>query len=114
MNKVYFFNGYDRGGTYVAAKNFKEAKTIALCSSILDYLENPFVDIRGHLVRDSRTNKPITTEYEGELNIFQLQELGLLWFECYACGSDNIEILKGADQFKCLECGSIEDIPYVD
>ena len=117
MNKVYYFAGKDGdyGGVYIGASNFKEAKNYALDSELLELydLDNPFVDIRGHVCR--RNKEPITTEHEGELTVGQIIEAGLAWWSC-ECGSDDFTVIQediiDPQEYKCNQCGCTSDIPY--
>jgi predicted RNA-binding Zn-ribbon protein involved in translation (DUF1610 family) len=114
MNKVYQFSlieEYDTGWIYIAAKTWKEAAKYARQSDYLSNTAENFIDYRGHLV------KPIVkTEYTDELEIDQIIELNLHWFECPECGSRNVSLVKESidDKYKCNECGEIETIPYYD
>lgn len=105
-NKVYFATvDDDYGGTYIAAKNIREAKKIALgCGIIADFIEN-YTDLKIHWERGTKTN------YEGELNIKQINELGLAWWICPNCESEDFEILN-KEKYKCKKCGYIDEIPY--
>lgn len=104
-NKVYFayINDDDEEGVYVAAKNIKEAKKLALYSAIADFLES-YIDLNIYWVKGVKTN------YEGELNVKQLNELGLQWWECPNCTGMSFEILDDYN-FKCKNCGYIGEIP---
>ena len=53
------------------------------------------------------------TDYEGELNIYQIDELGLSWWWCPECNNEDFEILDNYT-YKCKKCGNIEKIPYID
>jgi hypothetical protein len=113
MNKVYFFidESGDHGGIYVAARTLKEGKKFALSSDILDLmmLWNPYIELNGHMER--KEGKPIFTEYEGELNIKQINELGLAWWDCDECGAGNFSIINEFE-YKCNECGYSSKVPY--
>lgn len=77
MNKVYFFSdGYRDNGLFIAAKNWKEARKISLTGDydMLEYI--PFTDIQGTLLKDEN-NKPYYTDSCGELELYQLDELGI-------------------------------------
>lgn len=106
-NKVYFATADDDyGGTYIAAKNIKEAKQIALgCNVISDHLEN-YIDLQIHWKRG------IKTKYQGELNIEQINELSLTWWCCPNCDSEEFEILDTYN-YKCNKCGNVAKIPYL-
>ncbi len=107
-NKVYTAEGDpDYGCIYIAAKNGKEAKNIALGTWVAENLYNPFIELR--VLR----KWGIETDYEGELDIFQINELGLTWWTCPNCDKEDFEIL---DTFhcKCKNCGEEFKIPYVD
>lgn len=129
LNKVYFFYPKDGcgGGYYVAGKNFKEAKSDALCTGVCDFCDNPFIDIRGHIVRfhyaDGEYDEKgqiVRTEHEGVLNVKQMAEIGqgLLWFGCLECGNDDFDFSKEIDgdyfKYKCKNCGHEDDVPYID
>lgn len=106
-NKVYFATAnYDYGGVYIAAKNIKEAKKIALCcKGITDFLEK-YIDL------EIQWEKGIKTNFYGELNVKQINELGLAWWICPNCDSESFEILD-KDTYKCKKCGYVDEIPYV-
>lgn len=74
------------------------------------------MNIRGSMCREGsgRKGDPITTDYEGELDIKQLSELNLLWFSCSDgdCDSGNLEIISDLE-YKCKKCGNIGKIPYL-
>lgn len=110
MNKVYFFHNEEGEGVYVASTSFKDAKKIALGSSVTDMMDNPFIELRGRII------KGVTTEYEGELSLVQISELDLLWFGCGNCEKDkNISITKESVKdlkYVCNDCGYVGDIPY--
>lgn len=106
MNKVYFaIVDEDYGGTYIAAPNIKEAKRIALgCDIINGFLEN-YIDLR------VKWQKGIKTDYSGELNIYEINELGLTWWACPDCDKEEFEIIDD-ETYKCKNCGNTYDIPY--
>ena len=108
-NKVYYVQGDpDYGGIYIAAKTSKEAKIIAMGKWVAEYLDNPFVELRV-----KRCWNVKETEYEGELNISQINELGLTWWDCPNCYKEEFEILNG-NEYQCKNCKHIEKIPYVN
>ena len=108
-NKVYYVQGDpDYGGIYIAAKTSKEAKIIAMGKWVAEYLDNPFVELRV-----KRCWNVKETEYEGELNISQINELGLTWWDCPNCHKEEFEILNG-NEYQCKNCKHIEKIPYVN
>lgn len=107
-NKVYFAEGdSDYGGIYIAAKNGKEAKLIAMGSWVAETLNNPYIELRV-----TRCWSVKQTDYEGELNISQINELGLAWWSCNHCDKEDFEIIN-AKKYKCKNCGNIAEIPYV-
>lgn len=107
-NKVYRAEGDpDYGCIYIAAKNGKEAKNYALGTWITECLENPFIELRV-----TRCWSVKETEFKGELNIFQINELGLAWWSCSKCDKEEFEILS-KEKYKCKSCGNIDKIPYV-
>lgn len=107
MNKLYIAEGDpDYGCTYIAAKNGKEAKQIALGTEIAQTLYNPFIELR--VLR----KWGIETDYEGELNIEQINELGLAWWDCPNCNKEEFEILDKF-HYKCKSCGKEFEIPYI-
>lgn len=57
--------------------------------------------------------KGIKTKYEGELDIVQINELGLTWWSCSKCDSEKFEIID-TFTYKCKKCGNTENIPYID
>lgn len=77
MNKVYFFCDASRGeGLFISAKNWKEARNISLTGDY-DMLANiTFVEIQGELLKN-KEGKPYTTDLVGQLELYQLDELGI-------------------------------------
>jgi hypothetical protein len=116
MNKVYFFYNEEDVGKYVGHKSFKKAKEIALLSPVFDMLENPFVDIRGKLVKryDYRDKKEyiVKTSTEGMLSTQEIVDLGIAWWQCSKCGDDNLEIVDNGENYNCLSCGHSDEVPY--
>lgn len=107
MNKIYFANVYDLGGAYIAAPNIKEAKKIAYsCDVICNEIEN-YIDLRIHWVKNK------ITDYEGELNIKQINELGLTWWGCPNCDEEDFEIIDEFN-YRCKKCNQEYEIPYCD
>jgi len=126
-NKVYFFTAKDGngGGYFVAEENFKEAKNKALLTDVCAMCDNPFVDIRGHLVKEHyfdgkfhEKGRKIITKYEGILNVKELCELDLLWWDCPECGGHNFlfKDKKGDNynKYLCNDCGFRSEVPYID
>jgi len=77
MNKVYFFSdGYRDGGMFIAAQNWKDARNISLTGDydMLAYITFP--EIRGEMLRNE-DKKPYQTELYGQLELYQLDELGI-------------------------------------
>ena len=108
-NKVYFAQGdEDYGGIYVAAKTSKEAKSIALGKWVAETVDNPFIEIRV-----TRCWSVKETEYEGELDISQINELGLAWWSCDNCDKEDFEIIDD-ETYKCKNCNEEFKIPYVN
>ena len=115
LNKVYHFHPKHTGTGYaIAAKNFKEARKIALSTDLQECCEIPFIDIRGSIIK--KEGKPIKTKYKGQLNVKQQGELGMLWFWCPEC--ENVEFEFGdfdGDYYhsmKCKKCGHEDSVPY--
>ncbi len=107
-NKVYCAEGDpDYGCAYIAAKNGKEAKQIALGLQVAESLENPYIELR--VIRCWSVKE---TDYEGELDIFQINELGLSWWACPECDKEKFEILN-KDKYRCKNCNKEFDIPYI-
>lgn len=107
-NKVYFFTSrYHDGGFYIAAKTWKEARRHATCHELADDVES-FIDYKGHVLQKGK----LTTEHHGVLNLNQMQEIGLLWFECSECGSDQLKF-PNDEKYVC-KCGHEDEVPYVD
>lgn len=107
-NKVYCAIGDpDYGCIYIAAKNGKEARNYALGTWVAENLENPFIELRV-----TRCWSVKETEYEGELDIFQINELGLTWWSCPECDKEDFEILTDKENYKCKNCEKIFEIPY--
>lgn len=123
-NKVYFFHPKGiMNGYYFAAKNFKKAKGMALKTELTEWSDNPFIDIRGNIVKRYYKDGEyiengyiIETNYEGKLNVKQEGELGILWFQCPECGDDDFSFSEftGGDYMamKCNQCGYESDVPY--
>lgn len=108
-NKVYFAQGdEDYGGVYIAAKTSKEAKKIALSTWVAETVYNPFIE-----VRVTRCWSVKGTDYEGELDVKQINDVGLAWWCCEECEGEEFEIINGGT-YKCKTCGKIFDIPYAD
>lgn len=111
-NKVYCAEGDpDYGCIYIAAPNGKIAKNLALCTWVAETVDNPFIN-----VRVTRCWSVKETDYEGELDIFKINELGLAWWSCESnnCLKEDFEILGDGRKYKCKECGMICDIPYIN
>lgn len=108
MNKVYFAESdSDYGGIYIAAKNGKQAKEIATHTWVMECADR-YIDLRV-----TRCWSVKETEYEGELDIKQINELGIAWWSCENCDKEDFEILN-ASEYKCKNCGEIYKIPYVN
>lgn len=108
-NKVYFAQGdEDYGGIYIAAKNSKEAKSIALGTWVAETLYNPFIDLR--VIRCWSVKE---AEYEGELDILQINELGLAWWSCPNCDKEDFEIINNKT-YRCKTCNKEFEIPYIN
>lgn len=74
MNKVYYFEvDADHGGTFVAAKNWKEARNMALNTEIIadDVCNYGFTELHGHRAGNVMTN------LSGELSRKELDMLGI-------------------------------------
>lgn len=84
----------------------KEAKKIALTTWIAETMEN-YIDLK------VRWQKGIETDYEGELNIKQINELGLTWWACAECDQEEFEIIDD-ENYKCKKCGNINKIPWAN
>ena len=107
-NKVYFAQGdEDYGGIYIAAKTGKVAKMIAMGTWVADHLENPFIQLRV-----TRCWSVKETEYDGELDIAQINELGLTWWSCPKCDNEEFTIISDYE-YQCKNCKHIEAIPYI-
>ncbi len=107
-NKVYTAEGDpDYGCVYIAAKNGKEAKQIALGTWVAEPLNNPYIELR--VLR----KWGIETEYEGELDIFQINELGLTWWACPNCDKEDFTIISEYE-YQCKNCKEVLGIPYVN
>lgn len=77
MNKVYYFCDPGRdGGMFIAARTWKEARNISLTGDydMLAYIS--FTEIEGTLLKD-KNGKPYMTELQGQLELYQLDELGI-------------------------------------
>lgn len=107
-NKVYCAEGDpDYGCAYIAAKNGKEAKQIALGLWVAEPLDNPYIELRV-----TRCWSVKETDYDGELDIKQINELGLAWWDCPNCNKEDFEIID-SDFYKCKNCGGKFSIPYI-
>lgn len=107
-NKVYFAEGDpDYGCIYIAAKTSKEAKNIALCTWVAETVYNPFIEMRVCRVWSVKE-----TDYDGELNIKQINELGITWWDCPKCGKEEFEIID-THYYKCKNCEYEGEIPYI-
>ncbi len=107
-NKVYTAESDpDYGCIYIAAKNGKEAKNIALGTDVADHLDNPYIELR--VLR----KWGIETDYEGELDIYQINELGLSWWACSNCDKEDFNIISEYE-YQCKNCKEIFGIPYVN
>jgi len=107
-NKVYCAEGDpDYGCAYIAAKTAKEAKQIALGCDVAQHLNNPYIELRV-----TRCWSIKETDFEGELDIEQINQLGLTWWECPECQSEDFDIINGS-QYKCKNCGYEGEIPYI-
>lgn len=106
MNKVYFACVLDEHcGTYIAAPNIREAKKIAYgCDIISSFIDN-YIDLRIHW------EKGIKTESYGELDIFEINKLGLTWWDCPECETDDFTIIHEF-KYRCNKCDKEFDIPY--
>lgn len=91
---------------YIAAKTSKEAKQMALSTWVAETVDNAFIN-----VRVTRCWSAKETEYEGELDIFQINKLGLAWWSCEECEKEEFEILDN-HTYKCKNCGKKFEIPY--
>lgn len=108
-NKVYCVEGDpDYGCIYIAAKNGREARMTALGTWVADHLDNPFIELR--VLRCWSVKE---TDYEGELNIEQINELGLAWWSCPECDKEEFEIISEYE-YQCKNCKGIFGIPYVN
>lgn len=126
MNKIYSFsvNHNDGGYIYIAAPTWKEARKHFMKTEWCD--DSDFVDIRGHMIYQSKKNK-LRTDLSGELEIADIVRLGLAWWECEhdegddICSSSDIRILDieegyeyGEAEYKCNTCGYVGIVPYID
>ena len=107
-NKVYCAEGDpDYGCQYIAARTAKDAKQIALGCDVAEHVENPFIDLRV-----TRCWSVKETDFEGELDIDQINQLGLSWWDCPECQNEDFDIINGY-QYKCKNCGYEGEIPYI-
>lgn len=106
MNKVYFAHVYGEScGAYIAASNIKEAKKIAYsCDLINSFIDN-YIDLR------VEWKKGIKTELKGELDIFEINKLGLTWWSCPECDSEDFTIIHD-EKYRCNKCDKEFEIPY--
>lgn len=106
MNKVYFAHVVREScGTFIAAPNIKEAKKIAYkCDIISDFIDN-YIDLR------IEWKKGIKTEFYGELDIFEINKLGLTWWSCPECDGADFTIIHDF-KYLCNKCDKEFEIPY--
>lgn len=95
----------DYGCAYIAAPNLKEAKKIAWGLDVSDHAYS-YIDLRVWWCKSAPR-----TDYDGELNIYQINELGLAWWSCPNCDREDFEILDGY-HYACKNCNSEYEIPY--
>lgn len=108
-NKVYSAVGdEDYGCIFIAAKNGKEAKQMAMHLWVAETVENPYIELRV-----TRCWSVKETDFEGELDIYQINQLGLTWWDCPNCGNEEIEILDDY-HYMCKNCREENKIPYVN
>lgn len=106
-NRVYSAEGDpDYGCTFIAAPTSRDARHIAMGTFVAEHLDIPYIEIR------ILWKRGLETDYEGELDIFQINELGLTWWDCPKCGKEDFEIITDRE-YQCKNCGNIEAIPYV-
>lgn len=111
MNKVFiFYDPAEEYAVYVAAERYKIAKEIALKHPMCDSMVNPFVEIRGKLVR--RDGQTVRTEFEGELGLKEAAQLRLLWWNCPRCESDELYISEDERYYHCKVCSYMNEIPF--
>lgn len=107
-NRVYCAEGDpDYGCQYIAARTVKDAKQIAMGSEISEHLDNPFIELRVTWCKNVGE-----TDFEGELDIDQINQLGLTWWDCPECQSEDFEIVDDYN-YKCKKCGKVNEIPYI-
>lgn len=109
-NKVYTATGDpDYGCVYIAAKTSRDAKYIAMNTWVAETVYNPFIELR--ILRCWSVKE---TDYdEGELNIEQINKLGLSWWVCNNCDKEDFDIIDEY-HYKCKNCGNEGEIPYVN
>ena len=77
MNKVYYFQDPGRdGGLFIAAKTWKDARNISLTGDYDMLAHITFPEVEGSLLKNGE-GKPYTTELYGQLELYQLDELGI-------------------------------------
>lgn len=107
MNKIYVAEtDPDYGVVYIAAKNLKEAKRIALGTSIADHMYR-YIDLRVKWCKSAGR-----VDYEGELTIDKILEAGLNWFDCPWCNGEDFELVDEST-CKCKICNLTFEIPYL-
>lgn len=87
-------------------ENSKEAKQIALGTWVTGCLDNPFIELRV-----TRCWNVKGTDYYGELDIKQINELKLSWWSCTNCDNEEFEIVDN-EHYKCKNCNYEGEIPY--
>lgn len=106
-NRIYCAEGDpDYGCVYIAAPTLKEAKKYALGTDVGQTIYN-YIDLRVWWCRGA---EPV--DYEGELDIGQINDAGLAWWDCPNCGEEEFEILDGG-HYVCKSCNQEFEIPYI-
>lgn len=104
----------DYGCQYVAALTSKEAKQLAMGCDITGHLDNPYIELRVTLCRSVKQEK--IDKYikgKGLLNIFDINNVGLTWWDCPECENEEFEILDDGYHYRCKNCNKEFEIPYV-
>lgn len=122
MNNVYFVYcvSDENVGRYVATNN----KGIAIDT----FKDNNCLDcnwlgesVSAKLTRDHYPNGEyneegvvFATEYEGVLDVEQIYEVGIIWFQCDNCGDDDFKFIDNGENYKCKACGHADRVPYAN
>src|SRR5665648_310037 len=110
MNKLYFFSDDEERGVFVGADTWRKARNFAFGHENMDGIE--FIDIRGHLCRES--GKPVYTTVAGEHDADDLMAAGYtnFWWmgDCAICGSWSERLTPINGKLICSDCEDPEEV----